>query len=236
MKKVIISDYDKTFYISNEDIEKNKKTINQFREQGNLFMIATGRSFWDFKNKVAAYNLEYNYVILNHGATILDNNDNILYNASINDNVIKDIKEDLQLPKSIRHFCCSKLESRVDFNYKDLTKINVKYNEEIDAIKINELMNKKYGEYVNSYYIGKNSIEIISNKTNKSKAIKLLMDKIEINTHEIYTIGDGYSDIQMVKDFKGYCMKDSVKELKDVAIKEYDSVSELVKDILNNIV
>ncbi len=236
MKKVIISDYDKTFYINDEDIEKNKKIISQFMKQGNLFIIATGRSFFDFKNKVATYNLEYDYVILNHGATILDNNDNILYNASINNNTIKNIKQDLQLSKSIKHFCCSKLESRVDFNYKDLTKINVKYNEENDAININNQINKKYNDYINSYYIGNNSLEIISNGTNKSKAIKLLINKLGINTSEIYTIGDGNSDIQMVKDFKGYCMRDSVKELKDVAIKEYDSVSKLVKDILNNIV
>lgn len=232
MKKIIVSDYDKTFYINDEDIEKNKKIINEFMEEGNLFVIATGRSFFDFKNKVEAYNLKYNYVILNHGATILDNNDNIIYNFSIDNKIIKDIERDLSLEKSVKNFCCSELESRVDFKHNDLTKINVKYNEEIDAIKINELINTKYVQYVNSYYIGKNSIEIISNKTNKSKAIKLLMDKLEINTNEIYTIGDGYSDIQMVKDFNGYCMKDSVKELKDIAIKEYDSVSNLIKEVL----
>ena len=235
MKKVIVSDYDKTFYINDEDIENNKEIINEFMKAGNLFIIATGRSFLDFKNKAEQYGLKYNYVILNHGATILDNNDNIIYNFSIDNNYIKNIKEDLCLNKSIKNFCCSKLESRVDFNHIDLTKINVKYKEEHDAIKINELLNNKYSKYITSYYIGKNSIEIISNKTNKSKGIKLLMDKLELITDEIYTIGDGYSDIQMVKDFKGYCMKDSVKELKEVATKEYNSVSSLVKDALKEV-
>ena len=69
-KKIIISDYDQTFYINDEDIERNKVAVSKFEEKGNLFIIVTGRSYLDFKNKVEAYNINYNYVILNHGATI----------------------------------------------------------------------------------------------------------------------------------------------------------------------
>ena len=35
----------------------------------------------------------------------------------------------------------------------------------------------------------------------------------------------------MVKNFNGYAMKKSVEELKKVAKKEYDSVSELINEI-----
>ena len=37
----------------------------------------------------------------------------------------------------------------------------------------------------------------------------------------------------MVQEFNGYCMEDSVSELKLVATKEYNSVSSLIKEILN---
>ena len=47
----------------------------------------------------------------------------------------------------------------------------------------------------------------------------------------IYTIGDGYSDINMIKEFNGFAMKNSVEELKKLDIKKYDSVSELIYDI-----
>ena len=36
----------------------------------------------------------------------------------------------------------------------------------------------------------------------------------------------------MIKDYKGYAMKESVQQLKDVAEKEYDSVSKLIEDIM----
>ena len=51
MKKLLVSDYDQTFYINDEDIEKNKIAVNEFRNQGNIFAIATGRSYYDFIKK-----------------------------------------------------------------------------------------------------------------------------------------------------------------------------------------
>lgn len=231
-KKILVSDYDKTFYLNDEDIEKNKIAINEFRKRENIFIIATGRSYFDFHNKVDLYKFNYDYVIINHGATILDKNDNILANFPIKDEIIPEIKNDLKLEKSIKGFCCSKLESRVDFNHKDLTKINVGYNSKNEAISINININNKYSQFINSYQIAETSLEIISNETNKSKAIDLLLNRLNIKRQNVYTIGDGYSDIEMVKNFNGYAMQESVDELKNVAQKEYSSVSELINEII----
>lgn len=231
-KKILVSDYDKTFYLNDEDIEKNKIAINEFRKRGNIFIIATGRSHFDFHNKLDLYKFDYDYVIINHGATILDKNDNILANFPIKNEIIPEIKNDLKLEKSIKGFCCSELESRVDFNHKDLTKINVGYNSKDEAISINGKINNKYSKFINSYSIAETSLEIISNETNKSKAIDLLLNRLNIKRQNVYTIGDGYSDIEMVKNFNGYAMQESVDELKKVAKKEYSSVSELINEII----
>lgn len=231
-KKILVSDYDKTFYLNDEDIEKNKIAINEFRKKGNIFIIATGRSHFDFYNKLDLYKFDYDYVIINHGATILDKNDNILANFPIKNEIIPEIKKDLKLEKSIKGFCCSELESRVDFNHKDLTKINVGYNSKDEAISINGKINNKYSKFINSYSIAETSLEIISNETNKSKAIDLLLNRLNIKRQSVYTIGDGYSDIEMVKNFNGYAMQEAVDELKKVAKKEYSSVSELINEIM----
>ena len=58
MKKVLVSDYDQTFYVNDEDIELNKQSVQHFRENGNIFIIATGRSFMDLQKKVKQYNLK----------------------------------------------------------------------------------------------------------------------------------------------------------------------------------
>ena len=198
---MLVSDYDQTFYINDNDIEKNKKAVEQFQNKGNIFVIATGRSYLDFKNKLDLYNFNYDYVILNHGATILDKDNNIFANYSIDSNIIKDIYEDLNIKESINSFNCSELESRVDFNHQNLTKINVKYNSREEAMRINKIINDKYSNYVVSYFVNTNSIEIISNQTNKSNAINILIERLGLSKDDIYTIGDGYSDIDMIKDF-----------------------------------
>jgi len=232
MKKILACDYDRTFYLDDIDIEKNKKAVHKFIYKNNIFTVATGRSYLDFKNKVNMYKIKYNYAIINHGATIIDSNDNIIYNCEINNNIILDIKKNLELEKTNNYFCCSVLDSRVEFEHTKITKINAVYKLKEDAIKINKIINEKYSSYVNCYLISEKSIEIISQETNKSKAIKKLADFINIPTNNIYTIGDGYSNIKMIIDFNGYCMENSVKELKQLAT-SYKSVSLLIEDILN---
>ncbi len=234
VKKMIVSDYDKTFYLNDKDIEKNKVAIDEFRKEGNIFVIATGRSYFDLQNKVNLYHFEYDYALINHGATIIDKNSNIIYNFSLKNQIINNLKRDLELDKTDKFFCCSELESRVDFDYMDLTKIALIYNDEIDVLSLSNNINKKYKE-INSYPVTQNMLEIISKETDKSKSIKLLAEHVELSSlSNIYTIGDGYSDISMIKNYNGYAMQNSVSELKKIAKKEYKSVSEMIQEILNN--
>lgn len=233
MKKMVVSDYDLTFYINDKDIELNKKSVNKFMSLGNIFVIATGRSYLDLKNKQKLYDFKYDYVILNHGATIMDKTNNILLNIPIQNSIINELKESLELEKSLSYFCCSGIDSRVEFKHNDLTKINVQYDSQEEAMRKVKIVNEKFRDFVNAYYVNNNSMEIISNKTNKSKAIYETINETGISKNNVYTIGDGYSDIEMIREFNGYCMKESVDELKKLSIKEFNSVSTLIEELLN---
>ena len=231
MRKILVSDYDQTFYLNDEDIEKNKKSVENFRKQENIFIFATGRSYFDFMNKAERYKLKWDYLIINHGATILDKNNNIISNYTIDNDVIKNIKKDLEIEKAIKYFCCNLENSRTNFNDKDLTKIHAKY-EKNKAEQINSLINKKYAEFVNCYFVSGNAVEIISNKTCKSNAIEEIVQIEKVNRENIFTIGDGYSDIEMIKNYNGYCMEESVQELLKICNgKIVKSVSELIEKI-----
>ena len=111
---------------------------------------------------------------------------------------------------------------------------NIKYNETNDAIRINSRMQEKYSKYINSYLVSNlKSIEIISNEIDKSLAIEEIVQDLNISENNVFTVGDGYSDIEMVKKFNGYCMKESIEDLKKVAKNEVSSVSEIVENLLN---
>ena len=231
MRKILVSDYDQTFYLNDEDIEKNKKSVENFRKQENIFIFATGRSYFDFMNKAEQYKLKWDYLIINHGATILDKNNNIISNYTIDNDVIKNIKKDLEIEEAIKYFCCNLENSRTNFNDNDLTKIHAKY-EKNKAEQINSLINKKYAEFVNCYFVSGNAVEIISNKTCKSNAIEEIVQIEKVNRENIFTIGDGYSDIEMIKNYNGYCMEKSVQELLKICNgKIVKSVSELIEKI-----
>ncbi len=227
MKRMLVSDYDNTFYINELDIINNVEIIKKFRKN-NLFTIATGRSFKDFNEKKDLYNIEYDYLIINHGATILDKSNKVLFNFSINNNIIKQLKQELEKEEIDSYFCCSLLDSRVDFNNLNLTKINIRYK---DSKVIKNMQNNilnKFSNEINCYIINDYTIEIISSKIDKAKAINLIS-----NNNIIYTIGDSYNDLTMIKKYNGSCMENSIKLLKE-NYKSYKSVSLLVKEIMKS--
>lgn len=233
MEYILVSDYDKTFYLDDNDIEKNKMYLKKFQGEGNIFILATGRSYFDFKKVVSKYKIDYDFAIINHGATILDKYDNILYNSHIDNNILSSLILDLKLSKTNNYFFCSNLESRVSPNHDDISKINVEYNNEEITEEIKEYISNKYSSYINSYIIGPTKIEIVSKNSSKLQAIKFLEKNNNYNKDRIYVIGDGNSDIEMVDYYNGYCMENSIDELKRVANKDYSSVSILISDILN---
>lgn len=231
--KMLVSDYDDTFYIKDEDIKRNIDLVKLFMKN-NFFTIATGRSYFDFKKKKDLYGIEYNYLIINHGATIIRNND-VIYNMPIDNSVKNELIKDLKLEKTISNFACSELDSRVSLDNDNLTKIHVRYNTKDEAKEINELLIKKYLGKINSFLVCKDeAIEIVASEVNKSNAIRFIAKIQNIIDDNIYTIGDSYSDIEMIENFNGYCMTNSIKELKEIAIKEVDSVSDLINEVMRD--
>ena len=93
--------------------------------------------------KIEKYHFTYDYLAINHGATILDQENRILLNKSIPNHIIPKIKKYLDLEKSISYFCCATLESRVDFMHENLTKIAVTYKTKEEA----------YAAYMNAYHM-----------------------------------------------------------------------------------
>lgn len=59
MKKLLASDYDQTYYLNDLDIVKNIEETKKWIDKGNIFVIATGRSYQDLKNKQDKYNFVF---------------------------------------------------------------------------------------------------------------------------------------------------------------------------------
>lgn len=230
--KMLVSDFDRTFYINDIDIEINKEYVDKFRKMNNIFLFATGRCYASFMNVKRKFNLEYDYLILDHGSLIMDNNDNILYKYTLDNNLLYRLLPYLSLDKCDCYYFCSLKEKIKEINNNEITKIYLRYNNKMDRNNVFKIINDKFKDCFSIYYLSNNAIEIVSKMVNKSYAIDKLINIIKVNKSDVYTIGDGYTDIEMIKNYNGYMISNGIKELESVAWRKVDSVSLLLRDIM----
>ena len=65
-KQIVFSDYDGTIYITEENMKRNVKAIEEYRNCGGEFVIVTGRSKTSVSNVIKQYNIPYDYIIPNN--------------------------------------------------------------------------------------------------------------------------------------------------------------------------
>lgn len=228
MIKLLVSDFDNTFFDNN--YYQNIKAVNNFVNQGNIFIIATGRHIQKLLNDIKDYDLKYNYIICNDGGIIFDNNLNVIYQKDIPTSLIKPI---VNLFKN---------DANIDYWYIDTglsitTKINNLANGLIAHFKSKEkafiLLNKLINNYKSIHgYISDYHINITEKTVTKQKGIELIAKKLKIKEKNIYTIGDNINDISM-SIYNSYCMENSNSQLKKCCLGEYKAVYELINDLLS---
>ena len=78
-KKLLVSDYDGTFYSDLRNLKINIKAIEKFRKAGNLFAISTGRAYNSIKKECEKHNIPYDYLFCNDGAVLFNKDDELIY-------------------------------------------------------------------------------------------------------------------------------------------------------------
>ena len=231
MMKVLVSDYDRTLYRDDEEIKLNVESINKFIKNNNIFIIATGRSELDIKTVIKKYNINYNYLIVNHGASIIKN-DKVIYNVSIDNNIKNNILEILKNYKYSDLFVCTKENSRANITEPNLTKIHVTFNNKNMPSFIKKLLEDKYSEFVNIYFASQgSSLEIVPASVGKVIALDYLSELENFDKNLIYTVGDDISDKCMLEKYNGYAIDSAIKEIKETIPNKCTSVFDLVNTL-----
>ena len=227
--KLLASDYDLTFYTDDVSFNKNLEVLEEFKKN-NIFVIVTGRSYNDYISTIKK-EIDCDYLVVNHGATIIKNNKVIKSNL-INKDTIKKLKKIFNFD-GLKYFATSNLESRVDINYKDISKINIEMESIEEAKKtVKYLVNHFDDIKAYTLMIHKNQIEIISKEADKMDAIEYIRKLENISKDDIYTVGDGYTDINMIENYHGYAMEYGIERLKEISEGTVSAVYELMKLIM----
>lgn len=236
--KILVSDYDGTFYTDDKNIRLNCMAIERFIKNGNLFVLSSGRSLKSLKEKVETYNIPYSYLSCCDGSFLYDN-DGLMHCAEIVSHDVVGTYSELE--KLNRHkkleytypddyytkYNNIKLLASVAFTIDDANLDN-KFYEVLKKIK------RKHPEYQYDLYGygGTTYLLIRPRGVSKSSPVEYLKSKYNLSNKDIFTIGDNTNDKELIKDYNGYRIG-SNKDIIDVSLKEYKAVYELVNDIEN---
>lgn len=237
--KVLVTDYDGTLFIDENDLKENITFLKKWQELGNLIMISTGRSYSSIKNQVDINNIPYDYLSCADGSIIYDKFDNILEMYEMDNKIIEPFKKFYQkLNYEEIQFSYPRGYSNILLSDKELLGINVclatiNYNTHI-ITKFIEL-SKHYPEYhfLNYKHPNYSYLCIKPSGIDKASTIDYLKKKLNLKKKDFYVIGDSYNDYEMIKKYNGVCMNTSCEELLNICNRKYSSVREFIEDNLN---
>ena len=233
MKKILISDYDGTFYQNDLDIKKNIDKVTEFRTLGNLFVLATGRSYVDLKIMIDKYKIPYDYLILNHGALLLSKNLEVLNVFILDKELVVSVLEYANNNKDIYDVVLIDVFKKKVTDTSNVVKIMLKLYSYDNALDVKKYIDERYAN-IKCYYEKEDNhylVEIVSSKASKSLMIEKILVREELKKDNVFTIGDGVNDIDMIRNFNGYRVINSCKELDSITNRVIDNVSDLIEKI-----
>lgn len=233
--KLLVSDFDSSFYTDDINIIKNVEELNKFKNN-NLFMLSSGRSFNSLKNMCLKYNIPYDYLSCCDGSILYDKNDKMVVKYNLDESILNKF---LNLKDLVNYL---EIQYSYPDNYynsylnNDIIGCNIVVsNENINnnfLTKLQELQEKyKTYDFLIYDHVGITYFCLKNKGINKSTTVKYLEKLLNLDKNNIYTVGDSENDYNMLKDFKGYYIGNVNNRIKDVCIKGYNQVYELLDDL-----
>ncbi len=226
--KVLISDFDGTLYINEDDVKNNAKKIEDFRKGGNIFIISTARNYSAIKKACLKYNIDVDYFFCDIGATILDNDGKVLYSEYIKEFERKKIEEILEKYSKEMVIDRYGTNDRQAKGEKGIVEYKIKGNIN-DLSKLKQIIDKEIKDVRTQ--VTEDSRFIIHTST-KEKVIETFIKNTNIEKGSIYTVGDELDDLEMLKKYNGYRMEHCNELVGDTISNKVASVSELIDSII----
>ena len=222
--KIIVSDFDGTVF--GDQFEENRKAINDFVHRGNMFVIATGRAMNYLAEDLSMVDLECDYYICNDGGVIFDKYFNVLFRKDIRQELVRPIYYSLKDNDNMLEVFIDTSHGYVTDASKCANGIIARPYHKEEAMITLETILRKYPD-VNGY-MSTNWINLFDKSVSKKNAIDYLVSTYHYNPKDIYTIGDGLNDFDMIEAYQGYTVADSKDDLLSVSRGTVHSIKELI--------
>ena len=237
--KLFATDYDGTLFINDKKIKNTVKKLKKLKGKDYIIVIATGRGYPSIKNQTNIYNIPYDYIACSDGSVIYNKDGAIEKMYLINKEIIKPFEE-FYKPlnyEEIQYSYPTGYSNILKNDDDNLIGINICVSNENYTKELLDSFNKlseKYLNYSFLNYIHPNySFLCVKPKgISKSAAVGYIRKKHKIKKEDVYTIGDSANDYEMIRDYNGVCVNNSVPELFTIAKKKYKSVDDFINEII----
>ncbi|BBA84778.1 Cof-type HAD-IIB family hydrolase [endosymbiont of Pachyrhynchus infernalis] len=239
MYKAIISDLDGTLLNSNGLISDYTNNIIKLLNNTNIkLIIATGRHYIDVSNLINKNSISAFYITAN-GSVIHDYNNNLIYYAKLDSNVLLEIINNIYLndDEIYTNIFCNDIwitnpESKLNrfyvkkYDINDIIKNNYILNnsckihfnsDNINALSnLKEFLNKNWKDYIEVNFSLPFCLEVNPKNVSKGNTLKFLLNKLNIELNNCISFGDGMNDYDMLSITGKSClMKNSSNDLKN---------------------
>ena len=253
MINLLASDYDGTLLrsakISNEDLV----SIHRFRDKGNLFGIITGRSISMIKTDLEEYQIPFDFLVCNNGGVLSDGKLNVIKRHDIPIEIVAEFvkrfskktefvfgisdgdafgnivrgqvetSKTFTLPKNIKNLPYEEILSS-----KIVNSMIIREKTEAMTIALQESLQKELGKDI-SLHFNNGTLDINAFDASKKNAVYELGEYFD--TKQLYVVGDGYNDLEMIEEFNGFALSDAVEAVKEKARRIVSSVAECIEII-----
>lgn len=218
MKKLLVSDFDRTLYVDCDISEKNLQALKRWKQSGNLFVIATGREEKALRGILHSYHLTTDYLICNNGARIVTWDGRTLFEQTMGDQQAWRIVEtliqkyhmavDVTLKEEgIRIFKTLEEFSQI---LSGVLQIHIRFADTEQTKMAAEEIQKHYDVEA---YANERNLDIVHCKIDKAEGISLLIEILKWKG-EVIVIGDSFNDLKMIRRFGGYTLEAANEEIK----------------------
>lgn len=249
--KIVASDFDGTLYrngtVSKEEID----AVLNWRKNGNIFGIITGRNYSSLREDLDKFDIEYDFIISTNGALIRDGKGEVLKSFEVDVNIAKELidfvgehnsiwAELMYMNSSHRRVIEHRTpDSELKINYDILNETKsfhqfscTIFNYE-EARAMTEFINEKYKGVLNAYCLIDSekitaNIDTVKYGVSKASALYEYGKLKNVSKENIITVGDNFNDIPMVKEFNGYIMSSALEEVRMLANKTCSSLCEIL--------
>lgn len=253
--KLLATDYDGTLCYGKHVMPEDIEAIKKWQDEGNLYVIATGRSAQSIMNQMDEIQLEPDFYITNNGGMVFDKERNELlanhldYITAID--ILYAVKEDSEVASYVvndgfaRHRIIVNpqiTDTRYPTLQPDMSEeqtlsmpqygqLVISMSNEQEALRMASQINEFFGSYVEAYP-NRTCVDVVPKDISKGAGLEFVAEFSDTDDNDIYTMGDNYNDISLIEyGFNGAAIEMAPEDVKEAAKNIYASVSDMIKNI-----